>query len=297
MHTRYPLVAISFMLCLVSPGKDSRADPLPTSYMKKCMAAGVPIPPVWGDPAWMFIGNQPNNLVFDGNPTVYPTTEVWKYKDDDKGICVALPRKDGAGVIQLLGIICQGKGNPARACFWDNINAAGMRITGTQNDLATGMQIDPRLIQGGDRLVENCVNCHRGDNAYLIIPGSTEDVGDTAAVTAPYKAIGQYTVYENWSNAVLGPAQRNQLSGDGNACQECHSIPSVVPARTDPANPNQPGGPGYCNLLKAVLTPQPNGNLLMPPDTAPADLDANTKKDIMTLARWCKKYGVDLPTY
>jgi hypothetical protein len=266
-------------------------------YINRCEAKGVPIPPVWGDPAWEFVGVHPAALVQVSKGFV---AEVWKYTDDPQGICMALPRKDPTtGVIQLLGIICQGKGKlegtkpreRAYACFWDNVDpeTEETRITGTQEQLTASKQIDPALIKGGNRLKENCTNCHRGDNAFLIIPDSADsrsmlDIGGTDADRGPYIPIGK----SNWKNTPLSSNLKKALSPPGQGCQRCHSIAGVVP--------NSDGIAGYCDRLKDTLTvPNENGKLLMPPDRAAPN--AAEKADIAALREACKKYGVELPSF
>jgi hypothetical protein len=237
-----------------------------TPYQQSCLDAGVPLPPPFGKPKgkpWKFEGTLPPGLIFASE---YPTSDVYVYQTDGPpaGVCVALPRSDAAGVIQLLGVICQatsavqlgGETAPAvHACFWDNLDAKGNRITST--DLT---DLNPQLFQGGDELQENCTNCHRGDNAYIVVPDTPESKADKGHVNrngTPYVPIGQ----ANW----LNPPGTLKLSG---GCDACHSIPNLLsPDPMDAKNQSL-----YCstvlkNFILGVYPPgHPKaGKLLMPP--------------------------------
>ncbi len=142
--------------------------PLPataTQYMKDCDAAGVPLPPKWGDPAWVKKGNL--SKVFASK---LPTTEVW-VAQSPAGVCYALPRKDAGGTIKLLGQICQNQ-TTGKTCFWDNKSP-----TDGSTGLAVTNGMGPENMAGGDKLKENCTECHRGDNAFIIHPETALELG------------------------------------------------------------------------------------------------------------------------
>ena len=72
-------------------------------YIEECRKAGVPIPPDWGSSGWSHEGDLTTNFLGFGNPA-----QVWRADSaSPKGLCVALPRVDGAN-ISALGIICLG---------------------------------------------------------------------------------------------------------------------------------------------------------------------------------------------
>ncbi len=188
--------------------------PKPTSpYIADCRTNKVPIPPPWPTGGWNKRGPLPAQFIFASTDKA---AEVWTYEVEQEGLCYALPRTKG-NVIELLGIICQSK-RTGKACFWDNIDATTReRITGVEITLP----IDK--IQGGDALSENCTTCHRGDNAFIIIPPNDTHLGDPPrSLRDPdmrYTPIGQAT----WSNP---PAFSTKGSG---ACSGCHEIAALNP--------------------------------------------------------------------
>jgi len=214
--------------------------PLPanaTPYMKMCDAAGVPLPPKWGDDAWVKQGNLPTDKTFASNA---PTTEVWTSKTPD-GICYALPRIDGTPpVIQLLGQICQSS-KTGKACFWDNIDPKNPTLSGREPVTNDSGQTN---MAGGDTLKlpegEQCTACHRGDNVFIIHPGtplqrgptdpcSTDGPFDMPIDDRPTDTAKKPKFYEpiapnftNPKNEPLDPPLTNK------ACTGCHSIPKLT---------------------------------------------------------------------
>ncbi len=200
-------------------------------YMRDCRAAGVPLPPVWGDSGWGGgpVGFLPKEKSFDSAGK--PITEVWIHSSD-LGICYALPRKDAGGTIKLLGIICQGTAS-SKACFWDNEDASkppGSRIEGAATD---GM--DPADIRDGYTLMvakgEICTECHRGENVFNIYPGTALDQRNTGVAHAPYSPVAQ----SGWTN----PESDYTLPSKKERCASCHELPKL--------------SEGYCGLLKGVI--------------------------------------------
>lgn len=134
-----------------------------TPYMTSCRRHNVPVPPDWQESttAWQLQGNLGNgtNLLAE---TPGEDAFVWTYSGPVRGGCIILPRKGG-----LAGIICQGA-LTGFACFWDNKlrtdgpNASSIGWEGTRLTIAE--------LQDGNELQENCTNCHRGNNVFLISP-------------------------------------------------------------------------------------------------------------------------------
>lgn len=184
----------------------------PTSpYIADCRANDVPIPPDWPTGGWENRGVLPFQFNFLSSG---PDTEVWTYEaPGGQGLCYGLPRKTG-DFIDLLGIICQSK-STGKACFWDNRDATtGAQITGV------GITLRIAEIQGGDALMENCTNCHRGDNAFIIHPETPLGKPVDRNPDVRYTPIGQAT----WSNP---PAFSTKGSG---ACSGCHEIAALNPS-------------------------------------------------------------------
>ncbi len=203
-----------------------------SSYLADCRAQNVPIPPDWGNPQWIFRGDlEPQYDFLSGGGT-----KVYTY-NDSKGVCFALPRSSSG----LMGIICQSE-STGKACFFDNIDSR----TGRRVDWRTSPVIIANL-QNGSNLAENCTECHRGKNAFLIHPRSALDVPIDINPSIRYSPIGQST----WANP--GPL----FSPPGTACYTCHEIP--VPSRS------------YCDVVLARAA-----RMTMPPGSTPVGWPASS---------------------
>lgn len=266
------------------------SDAVPTNaskYMKECAAAGVPLPPKWGDPRWVKKGNVPPDKVMASK---LPTTEVWVSKSP-KGICYALPRIDDTGTIRLLGQICQG--DNGKTCFWDNKNFFDGK---TPVPVFNGL--DPAMIAGGDKLQENCTKCHRGDNAFIMHPGTPLQ----ASPTDPCEKndVSDQNGRPTQPKGTYQPIGRGPLPGDPNSggfnnpgstklplgpCVACHDLPELNKA--------------YCGTVLGLPPPAPPpsptpaqtkgviGKKTMPPPNGAGQSDPGYAKDIATLTKAC----------
>lgn len=204
---------------------------LDSEYVRECRSHQVPIPPDWPSADWISRGPLAITFISQGL-----SAEVFAYHDPSvPGACIALPRRNTSREIRLLGIICQSA-TTGKACFWDNIDAAGNKITGTS------ISLDIDTIQNGSSLAENCTTCHRGDNVFNIHPGTALQL-PPPYVTTPqvrYEPIGQ----AHWSNP--GPLA---LPFTGQ-CGACHGLADTT------------GSPSYCAILRDAATttmPPPGG--------------------------------------
>lgn len=78
--------------------------------------------------------------------------------------------------------------------------------------------MEPANIQGGNELVENCTNCHRGKNAFVVHPGSPLDpkmwpkIGFEKKEGAPEPKVEeerpQIGKFESWYKPVSKQAHR-----------------------------------------------------------------------------------------
>lgn len=225
-------------------------------YMTECEKNGVPLPPPWGSPDWTNAGNLPAGQIF-ALPQ-FSNVEVWTFQTP-LGICIALPRKDKNGDIQALGIICQGT-ESGKACFWDNIDGAGNKITG-----ANTKGMDPADIQDGSVLKENCTACHRGDNVFIVHPGTPLEIppkkpGDPAPTDTTKPTYTPVSGQPNWGNEPLG------FPLAGGECDTCHSIPKLTK--------------DYCAILKQAV------GKTMPP---PPDTVKDHANDVKKLKDECNK--------
>ena len=204
-----------------------RLRPDPT-YQDTCRLNQVPIPPDWPTGGWR--RREPDlpfryNFLQSG-----PDTQVWTYEPPnlpsgepppDQGLCYALPRIGSDPL--LVGIICQSK-RTGKACFWDNIHIDAVRNpAGRFPRLEGELRIDE--LKNGANLAENCTNCHRGSNAFLIHPDTALGQPLNRNPDLRYTPIGQAA----WSNPLPFAAL-----GTG-ACSSCHEI-------ADPT-------PSYCRIL------------------------------------------------
>lgn len=200
-------------------------------YIDDCRSQGVPIPPDWPQPGWVNRGDLPFafNFLRSGRDT-----EVWTYETTE-GICYSLPRKDG-GDFTVNGFICQSS-RTGRACFWDNLDASGRRLTMADVPLRIAQ------LQNGGNLVETCTDCHRGYNAFVIHPNVPAMNRPGRDPRVRYQPIGR-AGFVNPPFAELVPGNNS------GACTVCHEIADVA------------GAVGYCSavLRNAADKTMPNAN-------------------------------------
>lgn len=229
------------------------AQPAGPTYIDQCREQKVPIPPDFGSPEWKLQGVLAPRYTFASSTD--GATEVWAVAGTEaKGVCIALPRKDRAGDIQLLGIICQSK-ETGKACFWDNVDRKdpSQRITGAA---AKTMKISD--IQDASELVENCTNCHRGYNAFPIHPGTALDIGDRFDLQPDKR-------YEPISSQPLWGNPKPLIQRGEAPCGSCHEIPGL--RDNNDASPKMPSS--YCATIL-----QNAARLTMPYVGSPAGWDA-----------------------
>jgi hypothetical protein len=217
------------------------AAPAATTYLDECRSNQVPTPPDWPDSVrWVSRGALDPSFNFIGSTD----TRVYTYNDAN-GVCYALPRVESG----LMGIICQSQAT-GKACFYDNID----RDTGTRIDWRTS-PLTMAHLKNGSELSENCTNCHRGDNVFLIHPGSTLQVpGLDANPAIRYTPIGQ----SNWSNP--GPLAMPPPPEGQESCTGCHDLPDPLDGESNP----------YCRLLQWAA------QNTMPPGEGPAGWPARS---------------------
>ena len=198
-------------------------------YCAACLAEGVPEPPAFDSGQWVSKGAVASQF------TSSPVKDILVYESSSPaGICVALPRGSGA-TIELLGVICQSQ-STGRACFWDNASntgdlfaSAGARLTAT--DIRT---LDIAQFRNGDQLHENCTNCHRGGNVYLIhdelfnIPNRDPDQRYQPIPTGFNVASGDGPWGNPGRRRADDPEQLNLMRADGCGQSGCHAtIPQM----------------------------------------------------------------------
>jgi hypothetical protein len=196
-------------------------------YVARCRAAGVPIPPPWGDSRWKVVRTLESGRIFALSPNL--TTVLYSYQDPKvPGTCAALPRMNGT-TIEALGIICQAQSG--QACFWDNkertvqTDSAGQQF---QETISDPTKIRPELIANGDNLVENCSSCHRGTNVFILHHEALQELPASSA-DKPYVPV---TSQADWKNKMLDIAKVP-------ACGACH----------DDANRLGKLDPAYCDTV------------------------------------------------
>jgi hypothetical protein len=207
-------------------------EPPKGTYMHDCWEAGVPLPPPWGDKRWKSKGKLTKVFALPQY-----TAEVYVYESTDPlGICYALPRRDAKGVIQALGIICQGR-KSSKACFWDNKKPNTNPAVPITGDDTKGM--DPAKIADGSNLVENCTDCHRGDNVFIIVPDTPLEPNDpkkTSVDNPPYTPVGKR---KGWENPQKDYGLKKDKDKKKMQCLRCHSIPELSDS--------------YCRVMKEMV--------------------------------------------
>jgi hypothetical protein len=181
-------------------------------------------------------------------------------------------RSPADGTINFLGVICQGK-ESGKACFWDNKS----NETGQQIRKMNLQDFDITKFQNGDQLAEDCTQCHRGENVYLVhdqlfaIPARDPD-NRYQPIPSGNQAGGGF-----WSNPgrrrANDPQERNLMREDG--CGGCHTMPSMSTE--------------YCD---SVLTPSITRGLM--PQTgalSSSDRDSLMCRDFCLLYYECNLLG------
>jgi hypothetical protein len=206
------------------------------AYVAQCRSESVPTPPEFPSPHW----GMPRTLEPEFNLVASPgDVMVYAWQNAD-GVCYALPR---VGAMQL-GIICQSR-RTGKACFYDNLRPTSrLRIDWTRETIV------PAEVQNGNDLTEECTECHRGGNAFIIHPGSALQIpGINTHPEVRYTPIGG----RDFVNP--GPLSLPALTEPATqaSCDGCHEIPHT--------------SAGYCGVLgKALRT-------TMPPDETPVGWD------------------------
>jgi hypothetical protein len=181
-------------------------------YASECTAAGVPNPPTWGSSQWVRKGELTPNFL-GGYAEVYTYTST-----SPAGVCIALPRRGSSSdsSYSVLGIICQGN-DTSRSCFWDSNTNTTINVGERVSIPGTGA--NPKII-GGTALIANdqgeCTDCHAGENAFVVHPGSFLDLGSSLIAKNWVRPL----IDERW-NQNVGPG--SEMDAAGAACSGCHN--------------------------------------------------------------------------
>lgn len=239
-------------------------------YCRDCLAEDVPEPPAFDSGLWQSKGPLPD--VFTSKPVV----AILVYESDDPaGVCVALPRKDpGSPDIELVGVICQSE-RTGKACFWDNkSNRDPLDRVGSLIQRPTIEAFDIREFRNGDELFEDCTNCHRGQNVF-IVHDALERIPRRGAdrryqpIPAGTKRAEVGADNRIWSN----PGRRSE--GEGNlmrtaGCGGCHTMSSQS-----------------WNYCSAVLRPTIARGLMPPGGLSASDRESLACRDYCLLQEEC----------
>jgi hypothetical protein len=219
-------------------------------YINQCASVGVPIPPTWGTAGWVDQGPLTTNFL-GGQADVYTFQS-----SAPEGLCMALPRSNG-NIISLLGVICQGK-QTGNVCFWDNANIPWGAQVPLQNFVG-GVDLD-----GGDV----CSDCHTGENAFVVHPGTALDQGASLKPNTWHKPL----VPASWPD---NPGPSNllncvKLKDTDSSCLTCHGEDSgrrfselstdvsgfcgsvLQPALSLTMPPGNPGDSAYAKHISAL---------------------------------------------
>ncbi len=216
------------------------------SYNDLCAGQDVPRPPDWPDPRWQPEGKL--GLQFGGGK-IY----IFSYHQPGKpGACIALQRwlpnrQTGVVEIAALGVICQSAVS-GKACFWDNL-MLDPKTKQVKPIRGQSIRMEMGKVRNGSNLASPCTHCHKGENVFLIHPGTALEVTRKAGSklrTDPgksgwYSPMGQ----SHWTNP--GPVTLPNAAAD-RSCTACHQLPEV--------------GGTYCDrilLFAATMTMPPPG--------------------------------------
>jgi hypothetical protein len=193
------------------------------TYVQTCADNGVPAPPDWPGAGWAPLQRLDYNLnlLQSGTDTKVAIHEVTS--GPQEGLCIGLPRTNGS-FTTLFGIICQSK-QTGKACFYDNIDQSGRRISGFESSLS--LRISD--LQNGDTLTENCTDCHRGGNAFLVTPGTPLQ----NPLGRPLVRYSPVSSQPAWVNPAWHTQGSTGPTGAVRACAVCHEIPEPSRAYCD----------------------------------------------------------------
>jgi len=211
-----------------------------SDYENQCLAAGVPIPPDWGD--WSNNGWQNLGELTDEFISRNRIAEVVVHNSSaPEGTCVALPRTIAStGIMELLGVICLGV-ESENACFWD----------GSGMPFHSDFRIQDQLTSASDFTVDwrggVCTDCHAGENPFVARRApSILGFSGSSTTTDWYTPIG---VPSMWPQNPGPTNLLNNISTEyngffgtsypGNSCIDCHKFPDV----------SDPGLAGYCQVV------------------------------------------------
>ena len=247
--------------------EDPPTTPRGRTYVDRCGGdeAQVPIPPPWGDTAWLRrLPDLPNDQIF--NAPDFNPVEVWSYEEPGKGICIAIPRhqREGSGIREI-GFICQNRNN-GKTCFW--AARPPQPCTEPFSDFE-GKSVTEMC--DGDTLPLNCTLCHRGRNAFIVHPGtSLEPASQDPAVR--YTPISDQP---DWNNTPT------RLALDQAQCALCHEFGSVTES--------------WCaTVLKPALGLVDGIRQTMPPGAAFPSFDASDTDALEAYLMPLKDYSDDL---
>jgi hypothetical protein len=244
-----------------------------TEYCAACLEAGVPEPPAFDSGLWVTKGAVAAEF------TSQPVVDILVYESTDPpGVCVALPRGTG-GSINLLGVICQGE-ETGRACFWDNVSNSGdLYADGSRITHATIEEFSVAEFRNGDQLFEDCTNCHRGQNVFLVHDELFEIPRRDPGQRYQPIPIGPNVGNETWGNPgrrrADDPGEVNLMRADGCGQDSCHaSLPSMSKA--------------YCG---SVLRPAIERGLMPMGGFSDTDVDELVCRDFCLLQEECRLLG------
>jgi hypothetical protein len=180
-------------------------------YLERCRKSNVPIPPDWPSPDWVHEGDLDPALAFVTIDGLYDTHKVYSYRDPAQpGICLLMIRL-GDGDLYLFDVICQSA-TTGRACFWENDLA-----TAGRDDLETPRRIVD--LETADTVHEPCTNCHRGENAFIVHPGTPIDQRPDTDSPVWYQPISTQSGFVN------PPAFEGR---NASTCSTCHAIGNLT---------------------------------------------------------------------
>ena len=206
------------------------------SYNQQCQAAGVPTPPSFqltdpnpntdlngkipvfkngvppASPGWAHEGQlTPNHSYL--NPTANNPNQfsmVYSYTSTNpQGFCLALPivsdtnNPNPPSAWNAFGIICQSvtpvsntdkTTSQSKACFWDNNGNIKFPAKGGTLALDSGNFIAPPDLPANNI----CTDCHAGENAFNIHPGTPLKTAKDNFNNAPANIANNFTTRNNW---------------------------------------------------------------------------------------------------
>lgn len=224
----------------------------PRTYINNCISQGVPIPDQIFDNQWESLGILNDKILDEGTSFSDSDSELRMYlSNDPPGFCLSMTRHDTKEFGNHFDLICFGT-ESNNACFFES----------TREGINTEEDLHITELQAGENVFgETCINCHAGENPFIVHPGdpafiaAAERKGDFFETPPNLNGTDMFTAINvpSWPKNPP-PFDNLSLAGtDASQCTTCHNslnagrFPNLkeVPSSSELKD-------AYCNTILSV---------------------------------------------